>query len=397
MRSSGPRVALLIESSKGFGRGALLGINRYVKEHEHWSIYLEPRDLAAAPPPWLHRWQGDGIIARITEPRIADAVMKAGLPTVNISAAMPELSIPRIESNPRSQARFAARHFIERGFRSFAFCGEKRQFSSWSARIAGHFWEQLREAGQECVESPEFSLGQENQIDWDSEQEALASWVHQLKKPVGVLAINDPTGLRVLEACHLAEILVPEQAAVLGLENDELVCAMADPPLSSLVPNSQMLGYKAAEILDGLMNGRQPSEQVASVEAIGIVTRQSTDVRAHYDDVVAAAVRFIREHACDGIHVDDVVRKVNASRSCLDRRFKATLGRTPHQEIVRAKLKAAMQLLAETRLSLAEVAFKVGYEHTEYMGVVFRRELGINPKEYREQAIDSPMGQVPDL
>jgi LacI family transcriptional regulator len=397
MRCSGPRVALLIETSKSLGRGVLLGVNRYVKEHKHWSIYLEPRDLGTAPPKWLDRWAGDGIIARVSEPRIADPILRAGLPTVNVSAALPELKFPRVESNPHLQARLAARHFIERGFRNFAFCGERRQFSNWSTRICGYFQAILREAGYDCSAENQYYLGAGRHKDWDVEQEALSAWITSLPKPVGVLAINDPTGLRLLEACHDSGILVPERVAVLGLENDEILCTMADPPLSSLIPNAQMLGYKAAETLDRLMQGEAISDQVTSVEPIGIVTRLSTDVRAHYDDVVAVAVRFIREHACNGIDVEDVVEKVGVSRSCLDRRFRTSLGRTPHQEIVRAKLKVAMQLLAETRLTLTDVALKVGYEHIEYMGVVFRRELGITPGAYREQAIDNPLGQIPEI
>jgi LacI family transcriptional regulator len=397
MRCSGPRVALLIETSKSLGRGVLLGVNRYVKEHKHWSIYLEPRDLGTAPPTWLDRWSGDGIIARVSEPRIAESVLRASLPTVNVSAALPDLKFPRVESNPRSQARLAARHFIERGFRNFAFCGERRQFGNWSMRIGTYFQSILCEGGYDCSPERQYYLGDRPRRDWDAEQESLSAWIASLPKPVGILAVNDPTGLRVLEACHDSAILVPEQVAVLGLENDEILCTMADPPLSSLIPNAQMLGYKAAETLDRLMKGESISSQVNSVEPLGIVTRLSTDVRAHYDDVVAVAVRFIREQACNGIDVEDVVDKVGVSRSCLDRRFRTALGRTPHQEIVRAKLKIAMQLLAETRLTLTDVALKVGYEHVEYMGVVFRRELGITPGAYREQTIDNPLGQIPEI
>jgi LacI family transcriptional regulator len=397
MRSSGPRVALLIETSKSMGRGILQGVNRYVKEHEHWSIYLEPRDLGTEPPTWLQRWKGDGIIARVSEPRIAEIVLKSKMPAVNVSAALPELPFPRVECSPSSQARLAARHFVERGFHNFAFCGDKKHFNNWSTRIAAHFSACVRGSANGCEMIAEYYLGGRKIKDWDTEQDALAEWVAQLRKPVAILTINDPTGLRILEACHKAGIDVPESAAVLGLENDELVCSMADPALSSLIPNAQIVGYKAAEILDLIMKGQAACDQVISVEPIGIVTRQSTDVRAHYDDVVAAAVRFIRERAYDRIGVDDIVRKVNVSRSSLDRHFKSILGRTAHEEILRTKLKAAMQLLAETKLSLAEVAAKVGFEHTEYMGVVFRRELGITPGAYRDQAMNDPLGQVPDV
>lgn len=391
------RVALLVETSKSLGRGILLGINRYVKEHEHWSIYLEPRDLETMPPPWLATWQGDGIIARVSSPKIAEIVIATSLPTVNVSSALPDLALHRVESNPHSQGRIAARYLFERGFRSFAFCGDEMHFSNWSRRVAVGFWEFLKECLDSEIPTREHYLGATKRLDWDKEQALLGRWIGDLPKPVAILSINDPIGLRVLEACHKSGYQVPEHVAVLGLDNDELLCAMADPPLSSLIPNSQRLGYMAAEILDGLMRGQCPVNPVTSVEPVGIVTRLSTDVTAHHDDVVATALIFIRKNACKGIVVDDIVKHVAISRSSLDRRFQSLLGRTPHDEIVRTKLKRAMQLLAETQLSLSEVAFKVGYEHAEYMSVVFRRELGVSAREYRIQANDAPMGQIPDL
>lgn len=395
-QASAPRVALLVETSKAFGRGVLLGVNRYVKEHEHWSIYLEPRDLGTIPPPWLATWSGDGIIARISEPRIADIVLNTGLPTVNVSAAMPELTLPRVESNPHSQGKMAARYLFERGFRNFAFCGDKQRFWNWSQRVAAGYWEFLSQSLDGEVSQAMHYIGAERKRDWDAEQAALETWISSLPKPLAILAVNDPVGLRLLEACHRTGFQVPEHVVVLGLENDELVCALADPPLSSLIPNSQMVGYRAAEMLDAMIRGELPAEPVTSIEPVGIVTRLSTDITAHHDDVVANALIFIRKNACNGISVEDVVRSLKVSRSSLDRRFQATLGRSPHEEIVRAKMKRAMQLLAETSLNLSEIAFKVGYEHAEYMSVVFKRELGITAKEYRAQSSDSPMGQIPE-
>jgi LacI family transcriptional regulator len=396
MASRTPRIALLIETSKSYGRGILRGIDRYVKEHVAWSLYLEPRALGTLPPPWLRRWKGDGIIARISDPNIAEVILNVDLPTVNLSSAMPELAFPCIESCPRAQARMAARHLLERGFQNFAFCGDGGQFNNWSLRVEGYFRGFLRHAGRRGMTINDLYLGK-SRSDWDAEQEALAMWISRLPKPNGILAINDPTGLRVLDACHRAGVMVPEQVGVIGLENDDLVCSMTDPPLTSLMLNSQQVGYQAAELLDNLIAGKPAPNRIISVEPVGIVTRQSTDIQAHPDEVVAKAIRFIRKCACEGIKVEDVLSEVRVSRSSLDRRFKTALGRTPHEEIVRAQLKAAMQLLAETELNLLEIAIKTGYNHPEYMGVVFRRELGITPGEYRRQAANSPLSKVPDI
>ncbi|MGD9635455.1 MAG: substrate-binding domain-containing protein [Pirellulales bacterium] len=391
-----PKIALLIETSKSYGRGILRGIDRYVKEHVPWSLYLEPRALGTLPPPWLGRWKGDGIIARISDPKIAEIVLNVDLPTVNLSSAMPDLKFPCIESSPRTQARMAACHLLERGFQNFAFCGDGGQFNNWSLRVEGYFRAFLRHSGRSGMTIADRYLGK-SRYDWDSEQDALAEWIARLPKPIGVLAINDPTGLRVLEACQRAGAMVPEQVGVIGLENDDLVCSMSDPPLSSLMLNSQQVGFQAAELLDNLMAGKPTPDRIISVEPIGIVTRQSTDIQAHPDEVVAKAIRFIRNRACEGINVEDVLQEVKVSRSSLDRRFKTALGRSPHEEIVRAQLKVAMKLLAETELNLLDIAIKTGYNHPEYMGVVFRRELGITPGEYRRQAANSPLGKVPEL
>lgn len=388
MRSRTHKVALLVETSKSYGRGILRGINKYVKEHKQWSICLEPRSAEASPPTWLRRWKGHGIIARLADHKIAQVVLRAGLPTINLGPQLPDIDLPCIESNPRSIAQIVARHFLERGFRNFGFCGDKSATDDWSTRVANHFRSVLRHAGPHgyCVIERYFGI---RPRDWDKELAQLSSWIERLPKPIGIFAINDAIGMRVLEACHVAGAAVPEQVAVLGLENDELVCSMACPPLSSVSTNAEMIGYRAAELLDGLMQGADPPRKVAAVEPISIVTRQSTDVQAHVDEVVAKAMRFIRSWAAEGINVDDVLREVDVSRSSLDRRFKSALGRTPHEEIVRAQLHAAMKLLSETDLNLTQIALKAGFKHAAYMGAVFRRELKMTAGQYRQICLGS--------
>lgn len=390
MQSRTHKVALIVETSKSYGRGILRGINRYVKEHKQWSICLEPRFADSSPPIWLRRWKGHGIIARLADQKIAQAVLRTGLPTINLGAQLPDIDLPCIESNPRSIAKIVARHFLERGLRNFGFCGEKLAADDWSARVAAHFRSVLRHTGPNghCVVERFF---ENRPRDWDKELAQLSTWIARLPKPIGIFAINDSIGMRVLEAAHLAGASVPEDVAVLGLENDELVCSMACPPLSSVSTNAEMIGYRAAELLDGLMNGEVPSRKITTVEPISIVTRQSTDIQAHVDEVVAKAVRFIRMWASEGINVDDVLREVDVSRSSLDRRFKAALGRTPHEEIVRAQLQTAMRLLSETDLNLTQIAMKSGFKHAAYMGAVFKRELKMTAGQYRQICIGSAL------
>ncbi len=388
------QVALLIETSKSYGRNLLHGISQYVREHDPWSLFFEPRDTFSAPPAWLDTWKGDGIIARLSNMTIARAVLRTKIPVVNLSSALPHLDIPRVEASTRRLAQLAWHHFMEHGFRHFAFLGDEINYPSWTKRVGDDFVALVQGAGLPC---DRFSLprGAAAKLSWAAEQRELSRWIADLKKPVGVFAINDSRGQRLLDACRRTGVQVPEQVAVLGNENDELICTMASPPLSSLVPNAEKMGYEAAALLDRLMSGAAIRRRVLVLDSLGVAERQSTDVQAHEDATVASAMQFIRENACQGIRVKQVVAHVGVSRTNLERRFSAALGRTLHDEIVRVQLQIAMDLLAKTPLKTLAVAQKAGFRYAEYMGVVFRRELGVTPGEYRKR-IGQHIRDVPE-
>ena len=209
---------------------------------------------------------------------------------------------------------------------------------------------------------------------------------------MGILACNDGIGLRVLEACRRAAVLVPEEVAVLGVDNDEPLCEIAHPMLSSIVPVHDRVGYAAAALLDRLMAGERTPRTPQYLQPSRIVVRRSSDVLAMEDHDVAEAVRFIREAACSGIGVDDVVRRVQLSYSTLKRRFHAVLGRSIHDEIVRVRLQRACDLLAETELPLPKIAERTGFRHAEYLGAVFKAKLGMTALRYRQQAAPAAEG-----
>ena len=177
---------------------------------------------------------------------------------------------------------------------------------------------------------------------------------------------------------------MPEEVAVLGVDDDRLLCDLCSPPLSSIVPDAPQAGYVAAELLDRMLRGEKVSADEHRVPPRGVAARQSTDVLAVDDRAVATAVRFIRERACDDIRVDDVLARVPLSRRVLESRFYKLLGRTPHDEILRIKLERVKQLLAETDLKL--VADRAGFRHVEYLSVVFKRVVGVPPSRWRRQA-----------
>lgn len=380
---SSPRrrqVAILIETSNAYARGLLQGVVHYIREHRPWSFHLMEQGRGDDPPPWLAGWDGDGIIARIETPRIARAVVRTGLPAVDLSAARLVPALPWVETNDEEIARLAADHLLERGFKRFAFCGDAR--FNWSVWREKHAVARLRAAGYDCAcYRPTAPAG-----DVAAEAGELVRWLRALPKPVGIMACYDIRGQQVLDACRSAGLAVPDEVAVIGVDNDTLLCELASPPLSSVIPNAHGAGYEAAALLDRLMAGKRVAATAHLIAPLGIAERQSTDVLAVDDREVARAVQFIREHACEGINVGDVLRTVPLSRRVLEQRFQRLLGHTPREEILHVRLNRVKQLLAETDLPLYLVAERTGFEHVEYLSVLFKRETGKTPSAFRAGA-----------
>ncbi len=377
-----PHVALIVETSVTYGRRILRGVSNYLRAHRQWSVFLEQRELGAAPPKWLLNWRGDGIICRPTTPRLAAAFRASRVPVVDLNDAHGYLGLPHIGSDMQAIGRAGAEHLLERGFRSFAFCGFAGQ--RWSALRRDGFVQTVQRAGCACASYDSKWPGL-HAPEWDKDQSQTAAWIATLPKPLALMGCNDLRGQHVLDACRRMDLAVPEEVAVIGVDDEQLLCELADPPLSTVVPASEQIGYEAAELLDRLMSGRRHRARQKTIQPSGVVTRQSTDVLAIADADVAAAVRYIREHACGGITVPDVLRRVPLSRSVLERRFRKYLGRSPQAEIRAVRIKRCKQLLVETDLPLDRIARLGGFEHAEYFSVVFKRMAGQTPGAYRRE------------
>lgn len=384
-----PAVALLIETSNAYARGLLAGVISYIREHESWSVFLPEQERGARPPAWLERWKGDGIIARIETEEIAEAVCKTGLPVVDVSAARRVLDVPWVETDDSAIARLAAEHLMERGFRNLAFCGEPD--FNWSKWRCESFQLIVQQRGCEF-----FNFTSETRYsptyNWDREKQRITDWLDQLPKPVGIMAAYDIKAQQLLDICREMNISVPEEVAVIGVDNDELLCNLSTPPLSSVIPDTHRTGYEAARLLDRLMAGEKVPGEAHLIEPMGVAARQSSDVLAIDDRDIAAAVRFIREHACDGINVKDVLRVVPLSRRVLESRFRRIMGYTPHEAIVKHRLNRVRQLLRETELPLAAIAERAGFDHVEYLSVTFKRHFGVPPGRFRQQTCPSSNG-----
>ncbi len=377
-------VALLIETSNAYARGLLEGIVEYQRQRDSWSVFLPEQERGATPPKWLRGWNGDGVIARIETAEIAKSISQLRVPVVDVSSSRRVTDIPWIETDDQSIASLAFDHFFERGFRHFAFCGPKG--FNWSEWRMEHFVARCQQQGLHCdcfqTESPyQRSAGK------STKRTGLEDWLSQLQKPTGLLCAYDIQAQIVLDTCRNLGLSVPEQIAVMGVDNDPLLCDLSHPSLTSVAPDARGAGYHAAQLLDDLMNGRvQERNSSRLMKPLGIVQRQSTDITAVSNKDIAEAIRFIRDHACNGINVNDVLTHVHLSRRTLESQFVQATGKTPHEMIAGIRTDRVLRLLQQSDLSLDRIAQHAGYEHTEYMCVVFKKRFGVSPGKYRRQS-----------
>ncbi|MBE7498163.1 MAG: DNA-binding transcriptional regulator [Verrucomicrobiaceae bacterium] len=374
-----PSVAILVDTSRSYGRDIVRGIRRYVAEHGPWSLYLEPRDLRSSFPDWLKNWRGDGILSRTVDEALLRQLKKTKLPVVELRTSVLKHPFPFVGMDNSVIGSRVAAHFRALGFHHFA-CVQDASENFFIER-RDTFIQAVRDAGFDC---PVF---QSKRANWEQHQRDLADWLRGLPKPAGVFAVNDQMGFWVLDAARRAGIAVPEELAVVGAENDNMLCETASPPLSSLRLRGQAVGYDAARLLHAWMTGKhipKPGEQ--HLHAPGdIVTRQSSDIVAVEDPRIATALRFIRQNATEQIDVGRVAREAALSRSMLERRMKTLIGRSPGEEIARLRFAAVQRLLVETDLTLDAIAAKCGFNHPQYMAEAFRKRHGMTPGEFRRK------------
>lgn len=376
------RVALIIETSRTYGRELLEGVRQYVSQHGPWSIFAEIRDLESKPPAWLRKWDGDGILTRTATPAIARAVGAVGVPTIELRASRLPRKFPFVGIDNAAVGRLCAEHLRERGHRHYAVY--ELTTEPFFEERSRSFVEHLEENGFACHHFRQ-SLNIEKPREWEKQQASLVEWLMKLPKPVGILACTDQLGFWLLDACQRAGLAVPEEVAVLGVENDESLCSISSPPLSSLRLGGQRVGYEACALLDRWMSGTAPERDAFLLPPLTIETRRSTDTIAVNDPWLAQALCLVRERACQGLRVADLLREIPLSRSTLERGFREVLGRSPNMEIHRVKLLRVAELLETTDWSLDEIAVKTALANKHYLATSFRKMYGLPPGEFRKQ------------
>jgi len=385
-----PQIALLIESSRNYGRGVLRGIARYAHAHGPWSFFVQERELHSGIPKWLKNWKGDGIIARIENRGMAAQLLKLKCPVVDVLGSFRFQRVPAFDTDAMAVAKMAADFFLKAGFKHFAFSGY--QGIPFSDRRAAAFAKYLAENGRQVREMPAVpGVGEPVDIQTIEQHgmmsdQVTAHWLNAQPHPLAVLACNDVRAQQILNACRKHNIRVPEEMAVLGVDNDDVLCNLCDPPLTSIEPNTDLLGYEAAAALAQAMAGKRVSAQFTQIAPLRLLERASTDVIAMDDLVMVQAVRFIRHEVGSGIAVKDVLAHVRRSRTDLEQRFRRWLGTGIHSHIEHRRLERVCQLLLETKYNLDEVARRAGFTTAAHLCRLFKKNFQQTPTQFRRGA-----------
>lgn len=363
------RVAILFDFNDTWGRNVLRAVGKHASEAD-WELLLAPRDSEGrlrVPD----SWEGDGVIACLRDRAMLQHVRELDKAAVDIENMFPEEAwLGRVSTNDYSRACLARDHLLSRHLHYFGCYAP--EIGRYPKHRAMEFSRAIRDAGYECFEHSETSY------------DGLARWLVSLPKPVGVFASDPFSARQLVEACHRSQLDIPSDVAVISGDEDELLCGMLIPELSSVELASYRIGVEAASILEQIMaSGDIPNEAV-TVEPLRVCHRRSTDILAVADQQVAQAVRQIWRDAADGLQVSDIVRAMNISRRTLEQRFKDVLGRTPAEEIRRVKVELARKLLITTSMKVTEIALTCGFSNGPYLARAFRKQYGITPSELRE-------------
>ncbi|QEG24673.1 AraC family transcriptional regulator [Mariniblastus fucicola] len=373
-------IALIVETSMESGRQILGGISKYAMENGPWSIFHQPAHLDQSLPEWIDDWRGDGIIARIRSRDTAQAIINTGIPAIDVLGEIEDSGVPLVHVDDRAIATAAFTHLQERSFRHYAFVGIKGP--NWSRNRLHTFRSLVADSGSQFGQ---LSLELNPTITpWEQEQELLSKWLASLAKPCAVMTCNDYAGQRVLDACRRASILVPEELAIVGVDNDEVICTLSTPTLSSVNAGHFEVGYESARSLVELIDGKPIAPQFF-VQNYNCVSRESTDATAVNNPTLAAALSFIRNNACQDIVSRDVARHVGVSLSSLKRLFASEHKHPINRCIIRARIDRAKILLRDTDLSVEQIAARIGYSHAHYFSLAFKRETELSPTTYRKQ------------
>ncbi len=380
------RIALLFNANKVYDRQVIAGIGQYLKSTRvEWDLFME--DDFRSRTLGIHRWGGDGIIADFDDPVVAETLATLSMPIVAMGGSYADdrlypVGTPYVATDNVMLVRTAYDHLIEQGLQRFAFYG--------LPAVPGNRWAQEREAAfaqmvaTDGVEGIIYRGSPTSAGGWGRAQEEMVEWVRSLPKPIGIIAVTDARARQLLQACVVADMPVPGQIAVVGIDNDPMAQLLSRISLTSVIQGAEEMGRTAAQILHQMLHGSDCSTTRVLVPPVGLNVQASSQHQPSKSPHVMRARHYIQQYACLGIKTEQVADYVGVSRTLLEEHFKRELRQTVHQTILDHKLKMAHGMLADPRIPLADVAVRCGFTSLQYMYAVFRREYDCTPRQFIE-------------
>ena len=379
------RIALLLGQELGYCRGVLSGVLDFAEQQRlDWTFRdgsPDPRFIES-----LQHWKPHGIIAHVFDRHLALSLQDFGVPVVNVTLTIGELPFPVVDVDHSEAGRMAADYLIRKGFHSFAY------FGSHEAMFA-----RAREQGfRQQLASHHFSVSSLHSgfltdtpwnIDWQALEETASEWLHQLEKPVAILASNDLPGRHLAATCRQLGYRIPQDVAILGVDNDDSECRMTNPYLSSIALPTRAIGFKAGDILNtALKSGTRPGQDVHSIPPVGIIERQSTDYATAIDPQLERALKWIETHADQPLDVGEIARINRTSRRSLERLFQLKLGTSVQQYLIHCRLETAKALLRQSDKPLGTISDLAGFSSQRAFNDAFRKHEHMSPSTYRRYA-----------
>lgn len=377
------RIALVLDTEIGYCRQVVLGILDFAVERPDWIFHhTRPQNEIGQP---LAEWGVDGIITHIFDPEVERELSSLKKPLVNTTATLPQSNMPLVETDHLAVGRMAADYFLYRGFWNFGYFG-----SAWTGFSVGRlegYSKRLAEAGFEVsVRHSEYLPVVPPRANWTKAEERTRKWLVDLPKPVSIFASNDVPARDLSDLCRLSNLKIPDQVALLGVDNDQCVCRMTNPAISSIQLPAQKIGFEAASRLEALLSGKALETSECLLPPVRVVTRASTDIVATPDEAVSRALSYIRLRYTDELPVEEIAHQSGISRRVLERRFAKLLNRTIFEEIQLVRVRRAKELLAETKHPISVVAERSGFSESRRMALAFRKTESCTPTEFRQKA-----------
>lgn len=384
------KIILLLDFAEEYSKGLLQGISRYSAENGHWSFCRMPlyyRETLGTKGilEWAKDWRADGIIGQLYN-EMETELYQSPFPVIAQDFKERFRYIPNITGQYRETGKLGAEYFLKKGYSNFAFYGFNNIV--WSRERAQGFESTINHAGYQ-VHYFEHKKARSTDI-WYYKSKTLSKWLKSLPKPIALMACDDNQGVHITEACKQNKIRVPQDVAVLGVDNDVMLCELSDPPLSSIELDVVRAGYDTARAMDLMITGRVKFYRDILVPPLKVITRSSTDIFASGDENITNALDFIHKNIDQNLLVDQIVKEVPMSRRSLEKRFVEVTGLPIYKYIFKLRIEKLAHKLINSELSVFEIALEMGLSDSKNLGRQFRQIMGCTPLEYRRKFREKP-------